>query len=533
MRAKRLCAALAALGLGAGLLSACGGSKAADNKKSAENPGYKDTIIWVMNSDQDSLDPQTNVTNGKVLPEVYDGLLGFDNSNQVVCKIAESYEASEDKLTWTFHLRDDVYFQSGKQCTAKDAEATYERLLDEENPGRYTANYSYIESAKALDDFTFEIKLSEPKAFFLNSIASRVTAIMNEDYLEQYGDQIGDTAESVDGCGPFRCTGWDKGEEIRLERFDNYYGNKAKTKEIRLRIVPEQTSRAVALETGQADLADGLSPEDITRLEGVEGIVVSKTEGTGCHLFQFNCASDHAPVADPLVRQAIAYAIDKEEICSTLYSGLGEHPIDSIFAPSVAGYSQTGVVPYDPAKAKELLREAGYPNGFDLKLMSTSAYNKGVEMGEMIVQQLGEVGINAELEVVEPAVFNSAWGGFTPEEFNEKFGWDMFLMGFGGPADADSIAYRTMHSDPGSNLNNYGYYNNAEVDALLQKGESATDEAERDACYARISEIALNEDPFGVFMNLRNNVVAMSDQVEGFAVSPSYTVDLVNLACRE
>lgn len=492
---------------------------------------YKDTIVWVIGNDQDYLDPQMNVSNSKVIPQYYDGLLGFDVNNNVICKIAESYEASEDKMVWTFHLRDDVYFHSGRHCTAQDFEATFARLLDKENPVRYTTNYSYIESAVATDDYTFVITLAQPKSFFLYSIASQATAVLNPEYIEKYGTSLGETAESVDGCGPFKCTGWTKGEEMRFERFDEYYGDVALTKEIVMKIVPEQTSRAIAIETNQADIADGISPDDAVRLDALDGITVSKTDGNGCHLFQFNCASDDTPMADPRVRLAICYAVDREAICEYLYSGLGETPMPSIMAPSVAGYYEAGVLPYDVEKAKELLAEAGYPDGFEMTIMTTAVYNRGVEMGEILVEMLGEVGIKVNLEVVERAVFTSAWGGFTPEEFNEKFGWDMFIMGSGGNADSDTLLYRIMHTDD-TNINNYGFYSNAEVDELLEKGAVTMDEAERDACYQRIAEIVIYEDPFGCYMNLRKTVYALSDGIENFAVSPSNTMDLAHIVCK-
>ena len=139
---------------------------------SAED-GYKDSITWVIGNDQDILDPQNNVSNSKVIPQYYNGLLGYDNDGNVVCKIAESYEASEDKMTWTFHLRQDVYFHSGRHCTAHDFEATFDRLLNTENPQRYTSNASFIDTAVATDDYTFVITLKEPKAFFLQAIARR------------------------------------------------------------------------------------------------------------------------------------------------------------------------------------------------------------------------------------------------------------------------------------------------------------------------------------------------------------------------
>ncbi len=492
---------------------------------------YKDTIVWVIGNDQDYLDPQMNVSNSKVIPQYYDGLLGFDSDNNVVCRIAESYEASEDQMVWTFHLRDDVYFHSGRHCTAHDFEATFDRLLDKENPVRYTTNYSYIASAVATDDYTFVVTLAEPKAFFLQSFAKHQTAVLNPEYIEKYGTALGETAESVDGCGPFKCTSWVKGEEMRFERFDEYYGDVAKTKEIVMKIVPEQTSRAIAIETHQADIADGVSPDDAVRLDALDGITVSKTPGSGCHLFQFNCASDNAPMSDPKVRQAIAYAIDREAICEYLYSGLGETPIRSVMPPFVSGYSDVGVVPYDVEKSKALLAEAGYPDGFDMTIMTTAVYNRGIEMGEILVEMLGEVGINVKLEVVERAVFSSAWGGFTPEEFNEKFGWDLFIMGSGGDADADTLLYRIMHTAD-TNINNYGFYSNAEVDELLEKGAVTLDQEERDNIYKRIAEITLYEDPFGVYMNYRKNVYALSDKIENFAVSPMNTMALSQIVCR-
>lgn len=494
---------------------------------------YKDTIVWVIGNDQDILDPQMNVSNSKVIPQYYNGLLGFDVDNNVVCKIAESYESSEDKMTWTFKLREDVYFHSGRHCTAYDFEATFDRLLDTENPVRYTANYApYIESAKALDDFTFQIVLSEPRSFFLYSIASQATSVLNPEYIEMYGTDLGSTPESVDGTGPFRCAGWEKGEEMIFEAFEGYYGDVPLTKTIVMQIVPEQTSRAIAIETEQADIADGISPDDAVRLDELDYIYVSKTDGNGCHLFQFNCASDNAPMADPKVRQAISYGIDRYVICDTLYSGLGETPMPAAMAPSVAGYSETGVVPRDVEKAKALLKEAGYADGFDMTIMTTNVYNRGVEMGEIIAEQLKEIGVNVTLEVVERAVFSSAWGGFTPEEFGEKFGWDMFIMGSGGNADANTLLRRIMETDD-TNINNYGFYSNARVDELLALGATTMDEAERDACYAEISQIVVFDDPFGVYINLRKNVYALAEGIENFAVSPTNTMDLAHIQLRK
>lgn len=372
---------------------------------SAED-GYKDSITWVIGNDQDILDPQNNVSNSKVIPQYYNGLLGYDNDGNVVCKMAESYEASEDKMTWTFHLRQDVYFHSGRHCTAHDFEATFDRLLNTENPQRYTSNASFIDTAVATDDYTFVITLKEPKAFFLQAIAKQWAFVLNPEYIEKYGADLGKTAESVDGTGPFKCTQWDKGEVMKFEAFENYYEGAPLTHEIVMKIVPEQTSRAIAVETAQADIADGVSPDDAVRLDALDGVTVSKTDGNGCHLFQFNCASDHAPMSIPAVRQAICYAIDRNAICEYLYSGLGEIPIDSIMAPSVAGYSSVGVVPYDPEKAKELLAQSSFDTSKPLRILT--ATGGGAEaMLEVLRQEAAKIGVTLEITATDRTTMTS------------------------------------------------------------------------------------------------------------------------------
>lgn len=490
----------------------------------ADNP-YKDTIIWAISSDQDTLAPQKNVNNMVVMPQLYSGLLRIGMDGKVECDIAESYEVSEDNLTWTFHLRDDVTFHNGKQCTAQDFQNTFDRLLDEENPQRHTSSYSYIDYTEAVDDYTFVIKTKEPKGSFLTSIANQATFVLDIDYIEKYGSSLGDTAESVNGTGPYKAASWTKGEELVLEAYDGYYGGEPATKNVIMQVVPEQNSRAIVLETGEADIVSGLSPEDAVRLNEMDGITVSMTESNGCHLFQFNVASQNAPMSDPKVRQAISYAIDKETICETLFGGLGEEPMTGIVTSVVNGYVDVGVVPYDVEKAKELLAEAGYPDGFDMTIMTTSLYNRGVEMGEMIKAQLALVGIDATLDVVEGAVFNEALSGVTPDQFK----WDMFIMGSGGDQDVDIVVKRIAQtSATGTNENNYGFYSNAELDALLEQGATTVDEEARLEIYKRVAEIMIYDDPFDVYMNVRKNVFGMSDKVEGFAVNPCSTFDLVN-----
>ena len=480
---------------------------------SAED-GYKDSITWVIGNDQDILDPQNNVSNSKVIPQYYNGLLGYDNDGNVVCKIAESYEASEDKMTWTFHLRQDVYFHSGRHCTAHDFEATFDRLLNTENPQRYTSNASFIDTAVATDDYTFVITLKEPKAFFLQAIAKQWAFVLNPEYIEKYGADLGKTAESVDGTGPFKCTQWDKGEVMKFEAFENYYEGAPLTHEIVMKIVPEQTSRAIAVETAQADIADGVSPDDAVRLDALDGVTVSKTDGNGCHLFQFNCASDHAPMSIPAVRQAICYAIDRNAICEYLYSGLGETPIDSIMAPSVAGYSSVGVVPYDPEKAKQLLAEAGYPDGFDMTITVPSNYQPHMDTAQVLVEQLKAIGVNATIQPVE-------WASWLSDVYTGRQ-YQATVVG----VDASNMTARALLERFTSTAsNNFINYNDPEYDALFAQAQTTADDAEQTALYKQM-ETRLTENAANVYIQDLADLVALRSNLDGLNFYPIYVLDL-------
>lgn len=500
----------------------------------AEEKQYRDTIYWVIANDQSTLDPQFNVDNSRVLPQFYSGLLGLGVDGRWTYDIATSFESSEDSMTWTFHMRDDVYFHSGKHCTAYDFEWTFARLLDQENPTRYTEQYSFIESAKALDDYTIEIKLGTPNAFFLEALADHKCAVLNKDVVEQWGENYGLSWEAVDGTGPYKCAGWNKEESMTFERFDDYYGDVALTKTIVMMVVSDQTSRAMALESGEVQIGDGLSPDDVVRLTN-DGYTRVSDLSSGCHLFQFNC-SDGSHVSDPLVRQAITHAIDVEVMCDVLFSGLGEVPMPSVMAPCVAGYSDDSTyVTYDPDLARELLTEAGYPDGEGLtvSICANTVYNKGIEMGEMIKQFLEDVGITVDLQIVERAVWKEARMGLTPEEYNRDYGWDMFIMGSGGNADAHTLLYRIAHTAD-NNLNNYGFYSNARVDELLDAAYQCMDTEERDAMYAEINQIMMHDDPFGAYINLRTNTFVLDPKMdaENFFVKPYNTIMLQYLRCE-
>ena len=371
----------------ASMLTGCGGSAASTSSSNAsaetattaaDNVEYKDTLVVGEYGDSDSLDPQKNVSHDKIERELYEGLLEIDpDTGEFKGCLAESWEHSDDYMTWTFHLRKGVKFaSSGKEMTSADVVATFDRLLDKEHPGRYYQNVEFIDTVTAPDDYTVVMTLAHAFGAVEDTLTQACTFILNKDYIDQYGDDMGFDPATIDGTGPYKLVSWDVDEQVVMEASENWWRGEAGTKNLIVKIIPEASSRAMAIETGEVDIIDRPGVDDVSRLENTDGLVVFKKPGYGIHGFQYNCSEGHV-TSDTKVRQAIMYAIDKETICQALYGSIGETATHGLVAPQYFGYVDLGVQPYDPEKAKELLAEAGYPNGLDLQSGLVPCKNNG------------------------------------------------------------------------------------------------------------------------------------------------------------
>ena len=482
-------------------------------------PEYRDTIRFASGSDQNYMDGQMNNTNDVYLRAVY---------SQLVRRALDG-SIEGDLATWTFNLRHGVKFHNGKELTSADVVASYRRLLD--NPAvRYSSlAKGYISDVYAVDDYTVCLVTPTQIASLLANLTHRSNLILDADYIEKYGMDLGLTAESVNGTGPYRLVSWDRDQEMVLEAFPDYFRGEVPTKNVDILIVSDANARLVALETGEVDVTV-VNTSEIPRLKETPGVEVKTYEGIGAHGLQFNCANEY--MKSPLVRQAVVYAIDKQLIADTLYSDIGEKACTAPVNPNVWGYYDFGVIPQDVEKAKALLAEAGYPDGFDISIMLQPGYNKSTETCEMVVAMLAEVGINATIETVDMATFSGAMGNRTYP--GENFPWAMFIMGFGaGTADCDEGLRRIWSTSPdGNNNNNYGWYSNAEVDRLLDEAMSELDEEKRADLYRQAQQILYIDDPAAVFTNDRYNIWTMSDKVEGFDVNVNNVIFWDNLRVK-
>ncbi len=501
----------------------------ANEEAKSELPEYKDTIIIATGADQNYMDGQMNNTNDVYLRAVYSSLVRRGLDGNIEGDLAESWSVGEDGVTWTFNLRHGVKFHNGKEFTSKDVVASYDRLLNEVAVRYNSLAKGYIEDVYAVDDYTVCIVTPGPVASLLANLTHRSNLILDADYIEKYGLDLGLTAESVNGTGPYRLASWNKDQEMVFESFPDYFEGEVPTKTIDILIVTDANARCVALETGQVDIAT-VNSSEIPRLQETPGIQVLMLEGIGSQGLQFNCANEY--MKDPRVRQAISYAIDRQLIIDTLYSDIGEKVCTAPVNPNVWGYYDFGVIPQDVEKAKALLAEAGYPDGFDIIIQLYPNYNKSTETCEMIVSMLADVGINATIEVVDNATFKACRGNRSYP--GEDFPWAMFFMGYGaGTADCDEGLRRIWSTSPdGNNNNNYGWYSNAEVDRLLEAAIGELDEEKRLELYKDAQQILFLDDPAALFINDRYNIWTMSDKVEGFAVNVNNAIFWNELRCR-
>lgn len=498
----------------------------------AADSEYKDTLVYALNTDVQSLDPQiqNDTTSEQVVKMLYNTLLKFEDDGTVVGDLAESWSVSEDKLTWTFNLKQGVKFHNGKELTSADVKATFDRALNAEAGGlRTTEIIKMFTAVEAPDPYTVTITTDGPYGPMESLMCNMSLGIMDADYIEQYGLDLGTSVEGENGTGPFKVVSWERDQEIVVERFDDYFGTPAKLKTVVYTVIPEAASRVIALETGEVDVIDKPTNEDLERLEAdTENFTVLRKPTISQRLFRFGC--NDPIISNTKVRQAIVYAIDRQAIIDALFTG-SAYPSTAPLAPVTFGYSNLGEIEQDLELAKSLLAEAGYPDGFDTKIVTTERYQNGIELAEIISQQLAEIGINAEIEVWEWSALSASWNGITADEFDQP----IFIMG-AGPSmrDADG-GLRGLYttSETGLNDRNYGFYSNAEVDALIEQGMQETDQQKRVEIYKEAMEILYREDPVAFWLFDMYGLAITSSKVEGVTLSPISTITFENATVKK
>ena len=532
--AAAMAASLAMTGCGGsggstGDTSAAGGetpaatAPAAGESKGAQvdTAGY---LIAVLNADIQTADVQKTSKDYQTPMNIFDRLVdiqvGEDGSTSIEPSLAESWDISEDGLTYTFHLRQGVKFHNGNDFTAEDVAYTFHRLLTVEggvNSGfvdqvkgsdeLLAGTADSLEGLEVVDDYTVKITLKEPYAAFLACISSPGVSIYDSEATEAAGDQFGlDPAVTV-GTGPFVFTSWTLNDQLVLTRNDDYWKGSTKLPGVVVKIVPDTETQTMMFESGELDIIDLDFVTDATdRFVATYPDQIVEGNRVGTTYFTMN--QNIEPFNNLQVRKAVQMAIDRQAILDALYGGRGQVE-QGIFPHGLIGFNPNQeVIPYDPEAAKALLAEAGYADGFTMELAADSSASDTVTMAlEIIKEQLAEVGINAEIKNYDQATwldtrksgelgsFMSTWTA----DFNDP---DNFIYTFFGNAENTKI--RSLN------------YPDAGVMARVAAARGIVNDDERIAEYNALEEKLIHEDAAWVPMYSRKHLWAVSKRVQDF-----------------
>ncbi len=487
----------------------------------------RDTLVFAASADATTLDPHntTDTESDQIVMMVYETLIGFDADMRIVPRLAERWDVAADGVTWTFHLRRGIRFHDGTPFNAEAVRRNFARVLDPEAKHKRLPLFSMVDRVETPDDHTVRIVTKYPFGAFEPTMAHVSAAIVSPAVADRYGKDFGLGADRVSGTGPYRLASWKKDQEIVLTRHDDYWGEPGRTPRIVYRPIPEAAARVLALEAGDVDVITRVPSADIARLERDQRIRVTKTPSVGMQQFRFNLTKK--PFTDVRVRQAISSAINRRAIVDNLVGSFAR-PSTSALTPIMRGYVNLGEIPHDPERARRLLAEAGYPNGFKTRIATTPRYPMGVELAEAVAADLKKVGIEAAIDVIEWGTMVTFWAGLPPEKNPQE----IFIMGAGAStADAD-WGLRPIFQTAPTNENNYGYYSNAEFDRVIEAAMRETNPESRQQLYRRAQEIVYLEDPGAIWLFETLYVVASRAAVEDVTPSPLGAVTFQRASVR-
>ena len=484
-------------------LVACGGN--GDKKEGADAGAStgKDTLVIAQGADAKSLDPHASNDNpsSRIRVQIYDRLMDLDDNGVPQPMLAESWERPDDK-TIIFHLRKGVKFHNGDEMKASDVKFSLERALASPEVSHILTGINGVE---VLDDYTVKVTTEKPMAAILNNLAHTTIAILSEKATKEAGDKFG---QNPIGTGPYKFVSWQSGDRVTLEAFPEYWQGEAPVKNVVFRNIVEETNRTIGLETGELDIIYDIQGMDKNKLKDDDRFVVIEGPQVSMTYLGFNMKK--APYDNPKVREAISYAIDQKPIIDTVFLGAGE-AANSIIGPNVWGYYDVEKFTQDIEKAKALLAEAGFPNGFKAKIwVNDNPVRRDIAV--ILQDQLKQIGIDLAIETVE-------WGAFL--DGTARGDHEMFLLGWGTVTrDPDYGMYELISTATMGAAGNRSFYSNPTVDKLLEEGRTELDPEKRKAIYKEIQEIIRKDIPMYMIIYPLQNVVTQKN-IKNFKLDPA------------
>jgi peptide/nickel transport system substrate-binding protein len=482
-----------------------------------------------------STDPQqvTDINSMRILQNMYDRLVGWDDEGfNMIPKLAESWNESEDGLEYTFYLREGVTFHDGTPVNADAIKFTFDRMLDENHPYFETGPfpfaqfyYGQIDSVNVIDEYTVVFNLKARYAPFLKNLTAVTASIVSPSAVKQYEK---DFSINGVGSGPFALKSWNRGTELTLEANENYWDGRALLDQVIYHPIAEDLVRVTRLNTGQTDLIVDVDPDSIAGLES--DINFNVIQQIGPHVWWVGLNTNKAPFDNVKVRQAVNFAVDNEAIVNDILKGTGVVSNQPL-APVLPGHNDNlESYAYNPQKAKELLEEAGYPDGFTINFLvpaSGSGMQSPIPMATAVQGYLDEVGITVSINRME-------WGTFLGEiNQGARDVHDMWALSWmTGTGDSDLPLYNLLHTETHPPGFNSGYYSNPKVDELIKKAQSTTNEEERVKLYKEASKY-INEDAPWIFIDHAKQTAAHANHVKNFNLHPSHVFDLYKVSIEK
>lgn len=494
-------------------LSGCFGATSQngdENDLSSSGAKSNEIVVGIAQDLDNSLDPYMMTAAGtrEVMFNVFEGLVKPDSDGNFVCAVASDYKVSDDLLTYSFTLRENVVFHNGEVCDTDDVLYSFKTCAATSVTSAVVTALSDIQSISA-EGNVITITLGSPNSDFLSYVAS--VYIVPDGYTEQ------DTKPC--GTGPFKFLSRSVQENFIIAKHDEYYGEKASLDKVTYRIFADATALFTALNSGALDLVAHLTIEQVESLTNGYNVL----EGTMNLVQAIYLNNAKAPFDNELVRKALCYAVDKDAMLELTASGHGTKLGSSMY-PAFAKYFDEDLAdayPYDPEKAKELLTQAGYPDGISFTMTVPSNYGPHVDTAIVLVEQLKACGINASIEQVD-------WNTWLSRVYGER-DFEATVVGFDSSTlTASGMLARWVTGNSKNMIN----YSNPEYDEAFSLAQSTADDDERTAHYMRCLEI-LSESAANVYLQDLADFVALDPELEGYEFYPLYVIDMSKIRYKK
>ncbi|MDN4075957.1 glutathione ABC transporter substrate-binding protein [Fictibacillus terranigra] len=492
-----------------------GGEEGQSNVKTKEIKKEGKDITIAVAENFISMDPHdTNDTlSYSAQKTMLEGLLGFDKEMKVIPVLAESYKASTNAKVFTFKLKHGIKFHDGTPLNAEAVKVNIDRLADPNNNLKRHSLFEMVEKTEAIDEYTVKVTLKKPFGAMINNFAHPAAMMISPKALKKYDKEV---ARHPVGTGPYVFKEWKPGDYLKVEKNATYWQKDLpKLDSITFKPVPENGSRVAMLQTGEADFIYPVPTEQAKAINGKKGIVVENDPSIVVRYMSMNTMKK--PFSEKKVRQAMNYAVNKEAFMKVVMQGYADK-MDSVIAPETQFYSAQKTYDFNIEKAKKLLKEAGYENGFTAKIWgsNTSSAQKAMEF---LQQQLSQVNIKLKIEPMEAGTMSEKiWSVDDPKKANIELyygGWSP------STGDADWGVRPLLGGKDAFPPKSYNtaYFDNGKSNELLNQALQTADPKVREEAYAKLQTLLWEEAPW-VFLSVDHTMLGKREYLKGVTLLP-------------